>query len=1361
MGNKSKNAHAIKATSSDGDLDATTSDVKPGKSRKGKAKAKATSAPLSEHQPSVLRPSVRNMPTITFQPHHTEISTDRPSVSGRLLLHIPKVAGRTFEFVSLTLTLRLKESIAWTRQDLTSFEIQKESWSQTVWEKSIKLNFQDKQVEEGEDTVVKVRRNAGSKSSPPSPRGSIELPMDEWRWEWLMPVTRNEVWPESFEGSMGMVWYEIESKCHFRWLVESQNSPLDLIYTPIPTNKSSSKGRLKKSRSQSLPGTARLKNVSTSKAKSLAQVFGKLRPGNKSAKIPSVGDFNFSGTEHEHYMKMSSKGNLLDEKTAGEAEVTSTKRSHSSASTEEVSGQQPKQDALPYLIRKSLKLYFVRPPPRESSNRAFFLPPPSMALPNLPVTRRLKAIIPGAKIQVQIQIPSTIPIAGYAQTSQLVPCPKTGELVPSKGASGISHTPSDQYFGYNMKGRALDSNMRSDPRFPDNFQVALTVRKLTQSDILGSDSLRRRYECMNTIKKTSSFVNSTSPVPSNQGSGRERFPSGSYSPTGLGYVDPDTPLDESPVALDTAVEYTAIATNEPQHSPTTQKNDKSKSPSRPKKSWRKEVRVRKVECEFWQKESCRIPTEEAPSRSIKVPLGPAFVYSDKDQDQESNASQQDQDRDQDQDQDQDQDIDNEDNDASTHSPNMLTDTSNLASREAHTLSHTSSSASDIQNQDNKTQTLSNKTRRKENLGSSAVHVHSKSSSTYPQQSAGAKPFTLLVPVPLDSASLRQTFAWPSTTTPSPVHASFYDPSGTQGPGFGSEMIDSQSYPTMYEGAGVCSSRPGTLPLGGHGQILPLNPIGSSSKARIEVKHYLTFRISIDMLEFEGEPDEDDIDDLLGVSLEEQQQQQQQQHQQHQHSSNSPSLSKSVQQDLSVFPSTTSAMTSMPSACPPSMTTSPQHSANSTLATSNSNGGNNGSSALYPPLARYNGGFSTSSIILSSGSSSVSSGHISHSNNGNNNIAKVSDTTTASMNSPKGPMDRDVEDNGGLTTSPNLRAYDHSVRRGSRGSLGTVRSANSGTSSAVGTLAGQYSAQTTSSISDNSIGVSGVGNGTRGGGGNARKGRVTEGLVAGAIGVIKKKASGSLLTNVTSHLSPHIHSHGPWQQQQYPHHHQHHQQQQQRQNRLTKVSVQKLKDFVIRVPITVVVQADDQSRFAGNFGTTSSCGDQNGTAETHDSGLDVGLEMKSNVRTLGPMWPQTSLSSPSTFLPNGDGRAGLTLKSPLSHGSPGTMHPHPVADSFASTRGRTSERMDMSSFYSRLPDSNAGGGVSMHLDRKKEEAYVTGFNHYRFQNAGQFLGNGGTMFLEDVLDGVIETDARFLTAEVDDEDGDGDEVEFRY
>lgn len=361
--------------------------------------------------------------------------------------------------------------------------------------------------------------------------------------------------------------------------------------------------------------------ASTNTAKSLAQVFGKLRTGGKAKKTNYSGDFNLGTTEHDKYMraalqKSTATTNVSDGLNSSEAlaskdSVLNTGTSHKATSAE----SQLQRHPLPFLIRKSLKLYFVRPPPRESSNKAFFLPPPSMALPNLPDTRRLKAIIPGARIQVQIQIPNIIPIPGYAQTSQLVPCSKTGGLVPVKGAI-ISPNLSDRYFGYSMKGKIADGTQRADPRYPDNFQVALTVRKVTQSDIKGDDILRRRYEHAGTLNQTAStLVSSSTPASirhtisnsSVQGFVKKRVLSQSQSPSSsiLPHNSHSVMVEsDDNVTMDATVEQTAIALGDLQKS-----EDRAEGPSASlhshKKSWRKEVRVRKVKCEFWQKESCR------------------------------------------------------------------------------------------------------------------------------------------------------------------------------------------------------------------------------------------------------------------------------------------------------------------------------------------------------------------------------------------------------------------------------------------------------------------------------------------------------------------------------------------------------------------------------------------------------------------------------------------------------------------------------------------------------------------------------------------------------------------------------------
>lgn len=98
-----------------------------------------------------------------------------------------------------------------------SFEIEKQDWSQTVWDRKIMLQFQDRQVEEGKEEFVAVVKEPSKAGGYSGKSGRIEVAADEWRWEWLMPVTAQEVRPESFEGTMGNVWYELEAKCLFRW----------------------------------------------------------------------------------------------------------------------------------------------------------------------------------------------------------------------------------------------------------------------------------------------------------------------------------------------------------------------------------------------------------------------------------------------------------------------------------------------------------------------------------------------------------------------------------------------------------------------------------------------------------------------------------------------------------------------------------------------------------------------------------------------------------------------------------------------------------------------------------------------------------------------------------------------------------------------------------------------------------------------------------------------------------------------------------------------------------------------------------------------------------------------------------------
>ncbi|KAG0346840.1 hypothetical protein BG004_000702 [Podila humilis] len=1306
------------------------------KKLRGRSKTSVSTIPLGQQQQQAQeqqqQPSVHNTPTLTFQPHHTEISTDRPSVSGRLLLRIPKLPNKSFEFVSLTLTLRLKESIAWTRQDLTSFEIQKESWSQTAWEKSMQLQFRDKQVEEGEETIVKCKDDYVSNSAPSSPKPSVELSADEWRWEWLMPVTKNEVWPESFEGSMGMVWYEMEAKCHFRWIIQggSKEHPIaDFVYA---TNQEKTKS--KNNRSKSLPRSSKLKigkvdhNVmadvvsesSSNTAKSLAHVFGKLRSGNKGKKSPHTTDFKIASTGHEKYLHaaISKPPPVPISRSLSDGSMALTSTIATTGGGTEFDSIKPQvvnshPPPLPFLIRKSLKLYFVRPPPRESANKAFFLPPPSMALPILPGTRRLKAIIPGARIQVQIQIPTIIPIPGYAQTSQLVPCAKTGVLVPSKGTPTPRPGLSDHSQGYGLKGRPpLDSQKKADSSYPDNFQVALTIRKVTQTDIKSSESLRRRYEYVGTqnpLSSSSPVVNSnpSSLSPGNaissssiQGFVRKRMMSqpqitvppsllrDSHDVKTAASVTVAVATEKGKVDVDAAVEQTAIYSDESRGTIANETESPSKSHNT---SWRKEICVRKVACEFWQKESCRIPTDDGASRSIKVPLGPAFIYQDKDHVDQDSAPTTGTDN-----------MDAERNYSGTNTQASLNELGSFAHSDDPLLSTISRVMQDHQNSGSVSLTHSESDLRggvRIGSGGNGGSGFSNGALAYPAGSSQIqqqpnKPFTLLVPVPLDSIKLRQTFAWPSTATPSPVHVASSDPSlsidgrTSEGLGFGSE-IDYPSVPTFYPdsigggGAGVGgASRPGTG--FGFGNVALVN-VGGNSKARIEMKHYLTFRISIDMLEFEGELEDQEILDndnnvnnnSSGINSNNNNNTTKGNSSnsfiEYHHSQclpNSTATTK-VRQDGAGIPIMTASTMSSTfhhhppfGISPPGSPKRPSSSANIHNNNNNSNHstGNNGGRNL-----RCNGTTSSTSNGITSGlisgASSVSSGrpgYIHDRSICNNSIHHATPSATATsttppstrsmatlqpaltfLNSTAGLLDLDDDEHHHHTLTGEMDVstsacpispvqftgpgFDGSQRRGSKGSLGTVQSTSSGNT------IGLYSAKTTSSISDSSHG-SQIGGGGGGGGGLERRppssannyGGVGggESLVAGAIGAIKKKASNTLM--MSGYLSPQTHTFSqrtiggrasgsgsapdstPVCTAAAP------------PTTPTKVSVKKLKDFVIRVPINVVVKVADQNRVAGGaFGEASSCGDQNGTAtETNESAVSTSAERGGGSRDIG-------------------------------------------------------------------------------------------------------------------------------------------------
>ncbi|KAH7042557.1 hypothetical protein BKA57DRAFT_441413 [Linnemannia elongata] len=1227
-----------------------------------------------------------SVPSIVFQLHQTEISTERPSVSGRLILHIPRRAGKKFHFVSLALHLRLKESIAWTRHDLFSFEVENHHWAQTVWDKKMMIPFQDRQVEEGDAEAFGSRMAKGispaaaiaaaaltapprsssatvptstahgdnadtpdsshiqsvipqterfalggqcnqqprltdrerlvvKTDSHPDSAATQGMAMDEWRWEWLLPVTRNEVRPESFEGSMGMVWYELEAKCLFRWddvdkdgnVIPNNNTIMtasELSTLAGTDNMDHGRPRVTKNPSGSrklLKGFG----ASTKKAKSIAQAFGKLRVGNKPKSTTGVGDFNIPSL-HEQYIQNSIRKTQEAAEAAAIAAATSAAveaaevarvavthlgycpdsrqgkqaqgAEHHDQKSESAGGSGRSSDGsiaaedqnpaalngaptapqstirspsipepIPFLARRTLKLYFSRPPPKTSSNPAFFLPQPSMSLPTLPSTRRLKAIIPGARIQVQIQVPSMIPIPGYTQLSRLAPNNKTGGLVPIKGsghtlASTASSIFGDKFASGHCRRNSKDHHHQQDDRHPRNFQAALTIRKVTQRDINKNESLRRRYEFAESAKTpVRRFSTDPNTVVTPHGITNEPISQGLSRTRDLGHQtdgDADSP-SRSAVEEHGSDDMMEIVTAYPCSDDRTDEKSRQQGAVEatdplkplPSKGWRKEIRVRKVKCEFWQKESCRIPTDEAPSRSIKVQLAPVYTYSEKDYEKERQRQVTTQKH---------PSISSEPIPSSPLSDFHLQPQHQSKIRESNNQDEGSSGPlssflkggrrSSVYTSDHgPTESLKPWISRK---GSTGSILHSTLQQSLPHtslldlspatQPQCSQPFMLLIPVPLDNPRLRQTFSWPSSETPSPIAPSAYDYSlprnagAESGVGFGSEF-DYMSQPTLYEMMGTISR--------GGGPTATTIPSGPPAKARIEMKHYLTFRLSLDMLEFEGEPEQDDID---LEAIEEQQLQE-----------------ARDRQDLSPAsgrPVTGDGLSQLgPAGSLPTFTTADQDHAREGAS----------SSPVTPP-----------------------------SNNTSFGAASTSEYAIAPAPEQFGMV------------------YE---RRGSKESLGTVRSATSGNSAKImgsggGTLSSLSQTHASSALSSGSN-VSDRAPPTLTGN-NIRSG----GLVAGALGALKKKASAAGLGNIvgassTSTLAQPHHStdHRPVATQR-------------------RVTVHKLKDFVIRVPITIIIQVDDRNKVTNAFGITgdSTVNSAIPADSRHFSDTSSGVQSANNV-----------------------------------------------------------------------------------------------------------------------------------------------------
>lgn len=985
---------------------------------------------------------------------------------------------------------------------------------------------------------------------------------------------------------------------------------------------------------------------STSKAKSLAHAFGKLRLSSKSKKVQHAGDFKVAN-QHEEFIKNSLK--LRSEQAAAEAYANATK----GQSTPHDDCHNHAPEPLPFLIRKLLKLYFIKPPPGTvipnspfGTLGSFYLPSPSMALPTLPATRRLKAVIPGARIQVQIQIPSLIPIPGYAQTSMLVPDPKKGGLVPAKGH--ISHQHHTHDFSHQLHHPNIHHHgqiQEPDSKYVDNFHVALTIRKVTRRDINKNDALRKRIEgaAVASGARVSPFaVNdsgySTVMSASSGATSHKRLLSSNMSESSL---DPDV----NPTAF--------------KSSP----NEFTNPSLTVDKGCRKEIRVRKIKCEFWQKETCRIPTSnqsvEGQSRTAKYALGTAFTYSEKEQDKENrnhrasfqlaspqrtpmhqlsggavswDAAV----------------AGNGFGVVSTSGPiaqaaSMKGDSSAVPLRKdsmstiitplsPQQVPSSPQVAADFEPKDS-TASLTSSTPVLANSSPTATQQQRQYLHQQATQHQPSRPFMLLIPVPLDSPRLRQSFVWPSTevlaSVPSPLshepvasamptsllphssgvrggksHDAAQDLSETPGVGaFGTtagppsaSSCDSivgplEDVPHLrhhhHVRGSVVSGVPSNIRTSASGNVVPFTGYslsaaqrphhglyaGAPVKTRMEVKHYLNFRLSIDILEFEGEQELDEDHDL--EALEEEQLQAVKSRQAlsaYGHSHNGSDHTTATATTI-----TSSSAASSPSAKYPKTAT---HTSNlgdadkpklggATARTSLKAAGSSHTllpSALDVPASpsgvqQPTLGFLNSTVglldladldfenrDLADHGEASRRGH--HCHQQHSRVRSSSQGAFAhSQNSPR-PFHTNSS-SALSTSSPHTSLigafYDNEQCRGSTASLGTVLSSQSGSSSPSGH----------SSIKPGAF-------------------------VAGALGALKKKASSAGLSTVASTIAggargtqdaTHSFNAGA-SVPTVPSHHQHHSPQT---HRSSAATVRKLKDFVIRVPITVVVQVDDMSR----------------------------------------------------------------------------------------------------------------------------------------------------------------------------------------
>lgn len=619
--------------------------------------------------------------------------------------------------------------------------------------------------------------------------------------------------------------------------------------------------------------------------------------------------------------------------------------------------------------------------------------------------------------------------------------------------------------------------------------------------------------------------------------------------------------------------------------------------------WRKEILVRKVKCEFWQKESCRFPSSssDSPSRSIKYAMGPAFTYSEKDQVRERQRERS-------------HSLSQQTNSQLSSAPRSPTQQMTAVSWDTSVTGGSANFGINDRKNSNSAMPMSpvlkttsmpsqsnlsapssplqapTMTQSFERKGSNASQYSSMISSPHASRphmiqghhsSQGSNPFMLLIPVPLDSPKLRQTFAWPSVETPAPTNNNGYEPAPMPMPRSIPDVSPATYNMTMAKADARLAAGTGTAtspdvsdtPRSSESEVVGEDVITSgrrnhhhghsrshqhqspaakanATRSRIEVKHYLSFRLSIDMLEYEGELDQDEDLDL--EALEEQQLQQIRNAQElsayrPNATNNNPKALSRAGTTLSMMPASGLSSSTTSSVSVSSLLLSP-------LPTSINQGheiSRQGSGTLSSgTLSRATIKNATAAVASPGASSMISSHPGSVPTTFLNPTASLLEMEPEVDNSHKGSVlasSSTVDVHAFL--QPPFANYDPQQRRGSTASEGTVKSTST-------TDSGHYHRHAT-------------------------------GLVAGALDALKKKVSTSALNSIVNVVNPATLTPVPAlpqslsassattsplsSQQHYLQSHPH-----QRAQR-TAPTVHKLKDFVIRVPITVVIQVEDLAR----------------------------------------------------------------------------------------------------------------------------------------------------------------------------------------